>query len=55
MDMIIVICKELDINLNSLLTGEFSKATATENIPTSIKDVLLAVTTLIKAGYLSYE
>ena len=37
------------------MTGELSKATATENIPTSTKDVLSAVTTLTKAGYLSYE
>lgn len=55
MDVLIAICKELDINLNSLMTGELSKATATETIPTSTRDVLLAVTTLIKAGYLTYE
>ena len=37
------------------MTGELSKVSETENIPTSTIDVLLAVTTHIKAGYLSYE
>ena len=55
MDVLIAICKALDINSNSLMTEELSKITATENILTSTRDVLLAVTTLIKAGYLSYE
>lgn len=55
MDVLFVIRKELDINLNSFMTGELSKAIVTDNIPTSTIDVLLAVIAHIKARYLNYE
>lgn len=37
------------------MTEELSQAISNENIPTSTRDVLLAVTNFIKAGYITYE
>lgn len=51
-DVFVSICRELNIDINSALTGKYTKAQYSEMIPEDISEVLYSMVVLLKSGAL---